>query len=63
MPKKEKYNYTVDGRRYPTFNAAAGAAVDSAISSGESVTIVECDEKGRAVGHVNVQASGEPFDS
>jgi len=22
MPKKEKYNYTVDGRRYPTFNAA-----------------------------------------
>lgn len=59
MPKKEKNTYEVEGKKYPSFASAAGAAVDLALHRGEAVAISEINPAGTLVGYVHVEASGE----
>lgn len=54
-----KRTYVVQGRRRASFEKAAAAAVDLALESGVAVAVSECDESGRVLGLVVVQASTE----
>lgn len=62
MPKAKKAHntYSVNNKKYTAFPAAAAAAVDAALHSGESVAISEYEPDGKFAGYINVEATGEP---
>lgn len=58
MPTKKKNKYVFSGKKYASFNEAAGAAVAQSLwLGGENVAIEEFDSRGKFVQFIGVTAS------